>query len=64
MTIEKFKEILRDEHRLKHGCDYAIIHKFGQTYIMSQIGYEHLIREQALRHGIQVTQWVLLSCSP
>lgn len=33
--IEQFKDHLRQNRRLKDGVDYAVVHKYGKTYVLS-----------------------------
>ncbi len=51
---EKLKLHLREERHLKHGCDYALLHKYGETHILCHEVYEEAIREAARGFGVKV----------
>jgi hypothetical protein len=55
-TIEALKADLR-EQRIKDGTDYAIVHKYGETFVLCNLVWVDAIDEAAKRHGIEITDW-------
>ena len=47
-SIDVFKYHLRDEHRLKHGIDYTIMHKEGEAVVtvMAEV-FDDVVNEHA-----------------
>lgn len=57
ITLLKF--LLREERRLKHNCDYAIVHKYDQTRITTAEVYKETIQEYADKLGLEIKEWFL-----
>jgi len=54
--IQKLKELLADI-RIKHGVDYAILHKYGKTRVMCDKIWEQSIKEQAAIVDLEIFDW-------
>lgn len=54
--IQRLKRELRDI-RIKVGCDYAIVEKYGKTRILCDAVWQDSIKEVAERCGITVNFW-------
>jgi hypothetical protein len=46
-TTEYLKSLLREEHRIKHGCDYALTVKYGEVHLLCQEVWLDTIQEVA-----------------
>jgi hypothetical protein len=54
--LEQFYDDLRQNYRVKRNCDYAVSHKYGQTFLLCQRVYKETILEVAAQHGIKFSQ--------
>jgi hypothetical protein len=52
--IEQLKEILREDHRLKHGVDYALMHKYERTHVLCHPVWENIIQEVAQQLNLEI----------
>jgi hypothetical protein len=57
--IEDMKYALRDEMRIKHGVDYAVVHKFGVTRILCHETWEEDVRKYAELHKVKIDEMFL-----
>lgn len=55
--ITIFKFLLRENFRLKHGCDYTLMHKYGKNIVTTDEAYQDTIRGQAEEMGIEIEKW-------
>lgn len=46
-ALEKFKNFLREEYRMKYGCDYSWTYKYGLLNVVCYYVYEDRIRNEA-----------------
>lgn len=53
MKLDDLKIYLRED-RVKHGCDYAIAHKYGKTHIICGAVWEDAIREACLKFKVEI----------
>jgi hypothetical protein len=54
VQLEKMKTWLREERRLKPGCDYAITHKYGRTHALCHELWVDTIRKAAEKFHINL----------
>lgn len=54
-AIEEMKKELREDYRIKDGCDYAIVHKYGETHVLCASVYYDSVAEVAEKHGVKLT---------
>lgn len=55
--LDLLKVWLREEQRLKHGCDYAIASKYGRVRVATFATYRETIQEYAHKLGITIDEW-------
>lgn len=55
-NIEMMKIELRD-NRIKHGVDYAIVHKYSKTRVLCHKIWQDEITEIAKKHGVTIHEW-------
>ncbi len=55
--IEAMKVRLRNDFRLKEGTDYAILHKYDNTFILCIDVYKERLEQVAAEHGVIVSEW-------
>jgi len=46
---------LRDEHRVKHGTDYAVLHKYGEIHILTARVWQPTIQREFDNAGLTIT---------
>lgn len=54
--LDELKSLLR-EIRIKHGVDYSILHKYGQTRVMCAKVWVESIKEVAAKLNIAINEW-------
>lgn len=54
-SLDRWAEMLREEHRLKRGVDYAVAHKFGEVRIYCNELFRDTIVATAHERGITIT---------
>jgi len=54
--IEELKTLLRED-RIKHGVDYAILHKYGKTRVMCDEVWRQSIEEAAAKLELTIDDW-------
>lgn len=57
--IEQGKRILREEHRIKDGVDYALAYKYGKTRIICCDVYKDTIAEVFGALGLTIDDWAI-----
>lgn len=53
--IQTFKDVLRNSHRVKHGTDYAVMHKYGETHVVCNPVWVPIITEVAAEVKLVLT---------
>lgn len=53
--LEAMAQELRQEWRIKLGCDYSITHKYGETRLLASSAFLETIQEIAEKHGVKFT---------
>ena len=51
--IEAMTDELRQEWRIKLGCDYALTHKYSETRLLASTAFLETIQEIAEKHGVK-----------
>ena len=55
LRLEAYHHHMRDQHRLKLGCDYAITSEYGELHLLCAKVFAENLVEQALAFGITFT---------
>jgi hypothetical protein len=54
--IEALKALLRED-RIKHGVDYAILHKYGKTRVLCDEVWRQSIEAVAAKIELPIDDW-------
>lgn len=59
MDLESLKEDLREERRLKFGCDYCWTFKYGKLRVLTDEIWFDTIKEFAKKHNVKIDEWFI-----
>lgn len=54
-SLDQWAEVLREQHRIKRGVDYAVAHKYGELRVYCNELFRDTIVETARERGMTIT---------